>query len=204
MSAAERRPIMLSAGEASGDLHGATMCRAIRDLDPSIRLVGMGGSRMAAAGVEILVDPTAQAAVGTSEALNRVPALARAYKLLVRRLRETRPLAIVLIDFPEFNLRLARVAKRAGVPVLYYIGPQVWAWRRGRARSIARRARRIITLFPFEAEIYRAFGADALCAGHPLVDDVAEGLAKSSPLPTKTRRRLLLLPGSRTAELDRH
>src|SRR2546426_12840672 len=107
MTAADRRPIMLSAGEASGDLHGATMCRAIRALDPAVRLIGMGGPRMAAAGVEILVDPTANAAVGTSEALGRIPALLRAYKLVVKRLREVRPLAVVLIDFPEFNLRLA-------------------------------------------------------------------------------------------------
>src|SRR6266700_2464539 len=144
MSAADHRCIMLSAGEASGDLHGATMCRAIRALDPAVRLIGMGGPRMAAAGVEILVDPTAQAAVGTSEALGRVPALYRAYKILVERLRNARPLAIVLIDFPEFNLRLARQARRAGVPVVYFIPPQLWAWRRGRLRQMARRVTRVL------------------------------------------------------------
>ena len=120
---------MLSAGEASGDLHGGTLCRALRDLDPTLRLVGMGGGHMAAAGMETVVDPTRHAAVGTSEALGRVPELYRAYRALVVRLRAERPRALVVIDFPEFNLRLARQARRAGVPVVYFIAPQLWAWR---------------------------------------------------------------------------
>jgi lipid-A-disaccharide synthase len=207
MSAAERRPIMLSAGEASGDLHGATMCRAIRDLDPKIRLVGMGGSRMAAAGVEILVDPTAQAAVGTSEALNRVPALVRAYKLLVRRLRETRPLAIVLIDFPEFNLRLARQARRAGIPVVYFIPPQLWAWRRGRMRQMARRVTKVLAAFPFEKSLYEEAGVPVEFVGHPLLDVVPSDLDHARArerLGVGDRRVLVgLLPGSREQEISR-
>jgi lipid-A-disaccharide synthase len=207
MSAAERRPIMLSAGEASGDLHGATMCRAIRDLDPSIRLVGMGGSGMAAAGVEILVDPTAQAAVGTSEALSRVPALARAYKLLVRRLREARPLAIVLIDFPEFNLRLARQARRAGIPVVYFIPPQLWAWRRGRIRQMARRVTKVLAAFPFEKALYEEAGVPVEFVGHPLLDVVPSDLDHARArerLGVGDRRVLVgLLPGSREQEISR-
>jgi lipid-A-disaccharide synthase len=207
MSAAERRPIMLSAGEASGDLHGATMCRAIRDLDPSIRLVGMGGSRMAAAGVEILVDPTAQAAVGTSEALNRVPALVRAYKLLVRRLREARPLVIVLIDFPEFNLRLARQARRAGIPVVYFIPPQLWAWRRGRVRQMARRVTKVLAAFPFEKSLYEEAGVPVEFVGHPLLDVVPSDLdhARARERLGVADRRVLvgLLPGSREQEISR-
>src|SRR3990170_3059820 len=123
MPAGDDRLIMLSAGEASGDLHGATMCRALQALDPGLRLIGMGGPRMAAEGVEILVDPTAHAAMGTSEAIGRVPGLYRAYKILVRRLREARPMAMVLIDFPEFNLRLPQQARRAGGPAVYFIPP---------------------------------------------------------------------------------
>jgi lipid-A-disaccharide synthase len=207
MSAAERRPIMLSAGEASGDLHGATMCRAIRDLDPSIRLVGMGGSGMAAAGVEILVDPTAQAAVGTSEALSRVPALVRAYKLLVRRLREARPLAIVLIDFPEFNLRLARQARRAGIPVVYFIPPQLWAWRRGRIRQMARRVTKVLAAFPFEKALYEEAGVPVEFVGHPLLDVVPSDLDHARArerLGVGDRRVLVgLLPGSREQEISR-
>ena len=207
MSAADHRWIMLSAGEASGDLHGATMCRALRALDPAVRLIGMGGPRMAAAGVEILVDPTAQAAVGTSEALGRVPALYRAYKILVERLRDARPLAIVLIDFPEFNLRLARQARRAGIPVVYFIPPQLWAWRRGRIRQMARRVTRVLAAFPFESCLYEGAGVPVEFVGHPLLDVVPSDLD-----PAKARGRLGveersilvgLLPGSRKQEVSR-
>jgi lipid-A-disaccharide synthase len=198
---------MLSAGEASGDLHGATMCRAIRALDPAVRLIGMGGPRMAAAGVEILVDPTAQAAMGTSEALGRVPALYRAYKILVDRLREGRPLAIVLIDFPEFNLRLARQAHRAGVPVVYFIPPQLWAWRRGRIRQMARRVTRVLAAFPFESCLYEGAGVPVEFVGHPLLDVVPKDLDRAKArerLGVEERRILVgLLPGSRKQEVSR-
>ncbi len=137
MATPDARVIMLSVGEASGDLHGEILCRALRSLDPGVRLVGMGGPRMARAGMEVLADPTAQAVVGMTEAVGRVPALYRAYRNLVRRIRRERPHALVLIDFPEFNMRLGRAAHRAGVPVLYFIPPQLWAWRPGRARQIA-------------------------------------------------------------------
>jgi lipid-A-disaccharide synthase len=114
------------------------------------------------------------------------------------------PAAAVVIDFPDFHAFLTRRLKRDGGPLIYYVSPQVWAWRKWRARTIAGRARRIITLFPFEAEIYRRLGADAVCAGHPLVEDVQEGLQTPSPLPAKTRRRLVLMPGSRPIELERN
>jgi lipid-A-disaccharide synthase len=207
MTAADRRPIMLSAGEASGDLHGATMCRAIRALDPAVRLIGMGGPRMAAAGVEILVDPTANAAVGTSEAMGRVPALFRAYKLVVKRLREVRPLAVVLIDFPEFNLRLARQARRAGIPVVYFIPPQLWAWRRGRIRQMARRVTRVLAAFPFEQRLYEEAGVPVEFVGHPLLDVVPGDLDRSKARErlgvAETRILVGLLPGSREQEISR-
>jgi lipid-A-disaccharide synthase len=207
MSAADRRPIMLSAGEASGDLHGATMCRAIRALDPAVRLIGMGGPRMAAAGVEILVDPTANAAVGTSEAMGRVPAIYRAYKLVVKRLREVRPLAVVLIDFPEFNLRLARQARRAGIPVVYFIPPQIWAWRRGRIRQMARRVTRVLAAFPFEKQLYEEAGVPVEFVGHPLLDVVPDDLDRARArerLGVEDTRILVgLLPGSREHEVSR-
>ena len=206
MTHADGRLIMLSAGEASGDLHGATMCRALRALDPGLRLIGMGGPRMAAAGVEILVDPTAHAAMGTSEAIGRVPGLYRAYKLLVRRLREAHPAAMVLIDFPEFNLRLAKQARRAGIPVVYFIPPQLWAWRRGRIRQMARRVTRVLAGFPFEERLYEEAGVPVEFVGHPLLDVVPSDLDRA-----KVRERLGvgegqalvgLLPGSRRQEVD--
>jgi lipid-A-disaccharide synthase len=207
MTTADGRLIMVSAGEASGDLHGATMCRALRALDPGLRLIGMGGPRMAAAGVEILVDPTAHAAMGMTEAIGRVPGLYRAYRLLVRRLRETRPMAMVLIDFPEFNLRLAKQARRAGIPVVYFIPPQLWAWRRGRIRQMARRVTRVLAAFPFEKSLYEAAGVQVEFVGHPLLDVVPSDLDRAKArerLGVGERQALVgLLPGSRRQEVDR-
>ena len=199
--------IMLSAGETSGDLHGGTLCRALRALEPGVGLVGMGGPRMAAAGMEVVADPTAHAVVGTSEAVGRLPGLYRAYRALVRRLREAPPRALVIIDFPEFNMRLARQAHRAGVPVIYFIPPQVWAWRRGRARLIARLASRVLAVFPFELPLYRAAGAAVDFVGHPLLDVLPVGLER------RAARAVLglgpdasvvgLFPGSRREEVSR-
>src|SRR5262249_26174985 len=150
------------------------------------------------------VGSEAVSVVGFSEVAEKLPAVFRALRALSGASRDRRPDGAVLIDFPDFHALLARRLARSGVPIVYYISPQVWAWRSGRAKRIARQARRIITLFPFETEIYRRLGGGAVWAGHPRVDDVKEGRARPSPLPPKTRRRLVLLPGSRTAELRRH
>jgi len=207
MSRADTPVIMLSAGEASGDLHGATLCRALRELAPGARLVGMGGARMAAAGMEVVADPTGHAVVGMSEAVGRIPGLYRAYRALVRRIYEERPRALVLIDFPEFNLRLARQARRAGVPVVYFIPPQLWAWRRGRIRQMARRVTRVLAVFPFEQALYEEAHVGVDFVGHPLLDVLPLHLTRDD-----ARRRLGLdpaasvvglLPGSRREEVAR-
>jgi len=204
---AHHAAIMLSAGEASGDLHGGMLCRALRELSPGLRLVGMGGAHMAAAGMEVIVDPTGQAAVGTSEAIGRVPTLYRAYRALGRRLLADRPRALVLIDFPEFNLRLARRARRAGVPVVYFIPPQLWAWRAGRVRQMARRVTRVLAVFPFEPPLYERARVPVTFVGHPLLDVLPLDLSRD-----EARRRLAadpghsligLLPGSRPGEIER-
>ncbi len=207
MSRADTPVIMLSAGEASGDLHGATLCRALRELAPGARLVGMGGARMAEAGMEVVADPTGRAVVGMSEAVGRIPGLYRAYRALVRRIYEERPRALVLIDFPEFNLRLARQARRAGVPVVYFIPPQLWAWRRGRIRQMARRVTRVLAVFPFEQALYEEAHVGVDFVGHPLLDVLPLHLTRDD-----ARRRLGLdpaasvvglLPGSRREEVTR-
>jgi lipid-A-disaccharide synthase len=207
MSPPSAGTIMLSAGETSGDLHGSTLCRALRDLDPAVRLYGMGGTRMAAAGMEVVADPTAHAVVGTSEAVGRVPALYRAYRALVRRLRADRPRVLVVIDFPEFNMRLARQARRAGVPVVFFIPPQVWAWRRGRVRLIARLASRVLAVFPFEAPMYQAAGAPVEFVGHPLLDVLPPGLDRARArlgLGIEPDLSVVgLFPGSRREEITR-
>jgi len=199
--------IMLAAGEASGDLHGSTLCRALMDLHPGVRLFGMGGGRMAAAGMEVIADPTGEAVVGTSEALGRIPELYRAYRALVTRLRDERPRALVVIDFPEFNLRLARQARRAGVPVLYFIPPQLWAWRRGRIRQMARRVSRVLAVLPFERELYESAGVPVEFVGHPLLDvlplDLARDEARRSLGLDPSEAVVGLLPGSRREEVTR-
>jgi len=199
--------VMLSAGEASGDLHGGALCRALRELQPGLRLVGMGGARMAAAGMQVMADPTEDAIIGASGALGRVPALHRAYRSLVRRLREERPGALVLIDFPEFNLWLARQARRARVPVVYFIPPQLWAWRRGRIRQMRRRVDQVLAVLPFERTLYEEAGVPVEFVGHPLLDVLPLDLGRE-----EGRRRLALdpseavvgiLPGSRRDEVRR-
>ena len=196
--------LLLSAGEASGDLHGARLLRSLRKLEPDVAVFGMGGDRLTAEGLERVVSSETLSVVGISEVFEKLPALLRALRRLSEAARRRRPEAAILIDFPDFHGLLARRLSRAGVPLIYYVSPQVWAWRSGRAAKLARRARRIVTLFAFEEEVYRRLGADVVWAGHPLVDDVREGLQAPSELPAKTRRRLVLLPGSRTAEVRRH
>lgn len=199
--------LMLVAGEASGDLHGSLLARALRALAPSWQLTGMGGERMSEAGVALLADVTAQAVVGGSEALNRLPALYRAYRVLSQALSEIRPRALIVIDFPEFNMRLARIAKRHGIPVVYFIPPQIWAWRRGRIRQIARLVAKVLAVLPFEARLYEAAGIPVEFVGHPLMDILPLDMDRS-----EARRRLGigdgdtligLLPGSRREEVGR-
>jgi lipid-A-disaccharide synthase len=162
---------------------------------------------MAAAGMEVIADPTDHAVVGIHEALGRIPRLYRAYRKLVARLHEERPQALVVIDFPEFNLRLARQARRAGVPVVYFIPPQIWAWRGGRIRQMARRVNRVLAVLPFEEERYERARVPVEFVGHPLLDVLPLDLARD-----EARRRLGLdpgeavvgiLPGSRREEVAR-
>ncbi len=207
MGKADHPAVMLSAGEASGDLHGGTLCRALRELVPALRLIGMGGAHMATAGMEVVADRTHHAAVGGAEVVDRLPGLYRAYRDMVRRLREERPGALVLIDFPEFNLRLARHARRLGVPVVYFIPPQLWAWRRWRLRQMARDVSQVLAVLPFEPAFYERAGLPAQFVGHPLLDVLPLGLTQE-----EARRGLGLdpahstvglLPGSRREEVAR-
>ncbi len=161
---------MLSAGEASGDLHGALLCQALRMQAPKIALFGMGGARMAAEGVDLVADVTRRATVGSTEALGRIPALWRTFRALRARLERERPAVLVVIDFPEFNLRLARAAHRAGVPVVYFIPPQIWAWRAWRVRAIRRWVSLVLAVLPFEPPIYRRAGVPVEFVGHPVLD----------------------------------
>ncbi|MGH7319351.1 MAG: lipid-A-disaccharide synthase [Candidatus Rokuibacteriota bacterium] len=198
--------VLLVAGEASGDLHGATLARALSALAPDLALAGMGGARMAAAGVQILHGIDQAAVVGGTEVLGRLPALLRILRDLSRRLREARPRVLVVIDFPDFNLRLARRARRLGIPVVYFVAPQVWAWRRGRLAVMARDVTRVLAVFPFEVGLYHEAGVPVEFIGHPLLDVLPSFARAPARQGLATDRELLigLLPGSRIAEVRRH
>ena len=203
------RRVLLVAGEASGDLHGADLVTALREVAPGVRVHGIGGPRLRDAGMETIIDASSVAAMGLVELRDRIGAVLRAYRTMRRLVRATgpeRPDLLVLIDFAEFNLALAGVARRAGVPVLYYISPQVWAWRRGRIRKIARRVDRLAVVFPFEQALYAGTRTRAEFVGHPLLDRVrpsrprAETIARHGLDPSK--RLVALLPGSRHKEVE--
>lgn len=198
---------MLVAGEASGDLHGAALCRALATAAPGARLFGMGGDLMAAAGLERLADIKETAVVGFSEVIRRLPALRRTYGRLVAALSTERPQALVLIDYPGFNLRLARAARAAGVPVVYFIPPQIWAWRPGRLETIRRRVSLVLAVFPFERALYGTAGVPVEFVGHPVLDALP-----AAPTRAAARQQLGLdanglviglLPGSRAQEIER-
>ena len=199
---------MLVAGEASGDLHGAALCQALRERAPGARLFGMGGARMAAAGMEVVEDVTARAIVGGTEAVAGVFPLYRTYRRLRARLGGAeRPHALVLIDFPEFNLRLARAARRCGVPVVYFIPPQIWAWRGWRVRAMRRRLSLVLAVFPFELPFYRRARVPVEYVGHPLIDALAtvpaRGEARVRLGIAADEHVIGLLPGSRHGEVER-
>lgn len=197
---------MLVAGEASGDLHGAALCRALTELAPDLRLLGMGGPRMAAAGLEVLADVTGAAAVGTSEVLGRLPTIWRAWRKVRTAVERQPPAALVLIDFPEFNLRLARAAGAVGVPVVYFIPPQLWAWRARRVHVMRRRIALVLAVFPFEPAIYRRAGVAVEFVGHPVLDAIRDAPSRDAArteLGLEPRALVVgLLPGSRYHEIE--
>jgi lipid-A-disaccharide synthase len=190
--------LLIVAGETSGDIHGANLALALRKLDPSVRLVGAGGVRMREAGVETVFDPTAHATVGLVEAFQSLHRHARHFRLLQSALRTRRPDAAVLIDAPDFNLRLAERVVDHGIPVVYYISPQIWAWRKGRIRTIKRLVRKMICILDFEEKIYRDAGVDVSFVGHPLLDAFRDVDREAFRREMGAPKTLIgLLPGSR-------
>lgn len=198
---------MILAGEASGDMHGAGVVRALREKDPGITVSGMGGDRMQDEGMTLVVHCRDMAFMGFVEVVRNLPTVMRAERLLRAELERRRPEAVVLIDYPGFNLRFARHAKAAGVRVFYYISPQVWAWHRSRVDTIRRLVDRMHVIFPFEEELYRDAGVPALFVGHPLVERLAVLPDRAGWLRAQgfdpSRPVLSLFPGSRAQEIER-
>jgi lipid-A-disaccharide synthase len=200
--------ILIVAGEASGDLHGARLVTALKRLRPHLVVDGMGGAHMREAGVNLLADAGATAVVGLTELWEKRRVLREALQRLRGHLRTVRPALLVCIDFPDFNLLLARAAHRLGIPVCYFVSPQVWAWRRGRVRTIRRLVKKMLVLFPFEETLYRSAGVDVTFVGHPLLDILADvpprGACRGALGIPEDSQALGLLPGSRQAEVRRH
>ncbi|HET9793134.1 MAG TPA: lipid-A-disaccharide synthase [Thermoanaerobaculia bacterium] len=197
--------VFVSAGETSGDRLGASLVRELGRRRPGLSFFGMGGERMEKEGVVRVADSAEISVVGLFEVIGKLPAVWRTARRLERAAIRERPAAAILIDFPDFHLRLGRRLARRGVPVVYYVSPQVWAWRSGRVKGMKAFVRRMITLFPFETEIYRRAGIDAVCAGHPIADEVEERLRTDPPVPRRPgRQRIAVMPGSRAGEVRRH
>jgi len=198
------RKVMIIAGEAPGDIHGARLVKAMQALRPGLEFFGIGGSVLRQAGVRITVDNSQLAVVGISEALSKLRILLRALKVAKGDLKRIRPDLLIVIDFPDFNLRVATMASKLGIPVMYYIGPQIWAWRAGRVKKIKKVIDHMVVIFPFEAAFYERRHVPVTFVGHPLLD----GMTSMMSGEAKERRRgtgvlIGLLPGSRNEEVRR-
>jgi lipid-A-disaccharide synthase len=198
--------IFLSAGEASGDAYGAAIIRALSTHLPAATFTGLGGTQMESAGQHRVIRAEDVAVMGVTEILRHIPRIYASYRRLVASIKRNRPDVAVLIDFPDVNFRLARHLHRAGVPVIWFVSPQLWAWKRSRLRWVQQRVSKMLVIFPFEEPFYRARGVDAEFVGHPL--------ASASLAPTTTREEyaaqhhldpaktwVALLPGSRWKEI---
>ena len=202
--------ILISAGEASGEFYGAELIKALRGTIPAqqnVEFFGVGGEQMRAAGCQILVEAKEIAEVGIVEVVKHIPTIYRRFRQVVQAVERQRPDVAVLIDFPDFNLRLARELHKRGVPVIYYVSPQLWAWKQSRVERVRRYVRKMLVIFPFEEAFYRDHGIEAQFVGHPLAD---------LPPPNITREQfaaeykldparpwIALLPGSRRGEVSR-
>jgi lipid-A-disaccharide synthase len=202
--------LMIVAGEASGDKHGASLAQALTRLNPEItfELFGSGGEEMRAAGVETLVDAREVGIIGVPEIARAIGKLYRAYRTLLAAARSRRPSGIVLIDWPDFNMRLARKLHREGFKIIYYISPQVWAWRKYRVRALRRDVDRMLVILPFEEEFYKQAGVEVEYVGHPLAGIVGATATREEFCSRHgldpTRPIVSLLPGSREKEIHYH
>ncbi len=200
--------ILIVAGEASGDEHAARLVAAIKERSPQAEFFGIGGEALAAQGVRLLCPASELAVVGLWEVAGRLGAVMRALWDVGRALKSRKPALAILVDFPDFNFWVARLAKYYRVPVMYYISPQVWAWRSYRVRTLARLVDRLAVIFPFEADFYRELGVPVTYVGHPLLETLPPPEARRSWLARvglePGRLTVALLPGSRAGEIERH
>jgi len=206
--AKQGKEIMLVVGEASGDIHGANLIKALRTRDPTLKAYGVAGEQLGQTDFEALFSVSKLTGMGFVELARNLGNVWRAYRLLRRTLRQRRPNLLILVDFPEFNLRLAKLAKALHIPVLYYVSPQIWAWRRGRVRQIARWVDQMAVVFPFEVSLYESHGVKVVFVGHPLLDAVHVKEDRETVLSRlgldPAKPTIALLPGSRHREVSYH
>ncbi|MEK6528336.1 MAG: lipid-A-disaccharide synthase [Nitrospirota bacterium] len=200
------KKLMIVAGEASGELYGALLSRAVKKTWPETEIIGIGGNRMKKEGVHLIA--SISSALGLSETIRHWRQIIGSFKSAKEALTKQRPDILVLIDYPDFNIALAKKAKSAGIPILYYVSPQVWAWRAKRVKKIASLVNKMAVLFPFEVEIYKDAGLPCEFVGHPIAETIDANQTKDvlkRKLGLDPERKVIsLLPGSRPAEIDRH
>jgi len=190
--------IWINAGETSGDLHGQLLVRALRELRPGTRFLGMAGPAMREEGVEDVLRTESLSVMGFTEVLAQLPRIIGLLRTIRQRLAQVRPDVVVVIDAPDFHFRVARIAKSLGIPVVYYISPKLWAWREGRVNFLRRHVDRLISILPFEVGFYARHGMTIDYVGHPLLDSIRTPQILETPVKP---RRIGILPGSRRREI---
>lgn len=199
--------VFISAGEASGDIHAGAVTAALKQIDNNVEVYGMGGECLRQAGGEVVFDIKDHSVMGFVEVLKKLPDIYKLKKAFVKLLEERRPDVFVTIDYPDFNMRIAKIAHKMGIPVLSFIPPSAWVWRRGRAKAVAGFADKVACIFPFEAEVYREAGANVEFVGHPLVDIVKPSMSKEAAEEWAGKecgkKLVLIMPGSRLMEIEK-
>ena len=203
----KNKTVLIIAGEASGDMHGANLVREMLNRDPALNFYGIGGKRMQQEGVQLLADASAMAVVGLTEVVFKLKDILKIMRTIKKSLDERRPDLVVLIDYPDFNLPVAKAARRHNIKVLYYISPQVWAWRQSRIEQIKKTVTRMAVILPFEVETYRRHGFAADYVGHPLLDMIKTTYSKKESRKKfdlhEDKITIGILPGSRMSEIKK-
>jgi len=206
-AANQEKTVMIIAGEASGDMHGATLVREMLKCNPALKFYGIGGNKLRREGVELLADAADMAVVGLTEVIFKLGGILKIMTLMKKSMDERRPDLVILIDYPDFNLPLAKAAHKRGIKVFYYISPQVWAWRRGRIKQIKKTVNKMAVILPFEVETYREKGFEANYVGHPLLDMVKTNSSKQDSRKknglAEDKITIGILPGSRMSEIKK-
>ncbi|CAB1056006.1 Lipid-A-disaccharide synthase (EC [Olavius sp. associated proteobacterium Delta 1] len=202
-STSNKSCVAIVAGEASGDQHGAKLVRAMRKKNPELFFCGIGGPALRQAGVRIVLDSAELTVVGITEVLCKIPGILKGMGIIKKLLKSLKPDLLILIDFPDFNLHIASGAKKLGIPVLYYISPQIWAWRRGRGKRIGKLVDRMAVILPFEEQFYQEFDVPVTFVGHPLLDDALPPVGQTLKSGVQDPPVIGLVPGSREDEITR-